>query len=70
MNEPNATPPTLEEQMAAQARLRAAAGVPDQKSTMSVAKGCWYAIGLMAIAVIAFIAVTGGWVAWWLLLTN
>lgn len=59
--------PTLEEQMAAQARLREKAGMVNDEN--KVALGCLSITGLVALSLFLGAAFAGGYVAWWIWLT-
>lgn len=58
--------PTLEEQMAAQARLRQKADATD---STKAAIGCMTGLGMLVLGIALVAIVTGGILAWWMWLT-
>ena len=62
------TAPSLEQQMAAQARIREAAGISDPKDTRW-AMGCAAILGIGALAIILWMVIVGSILGWWVFLT-
>lgn len=59
--------PSLEAQMAAQARIREASGIGDPSSKLAI--GCLSWMGVLVLGVVAWIVVTGAFLGWWVFLT-
>ena len=59
--------PSLEAQMAAQARIREAAGIQDPDSKLAI--GCLSWMGVALIALLAWLVISGAALGWWVWLT-